>query len=89
MNGVSPGPLRDVDESLDVEVAARGLVRPEVEGLVSFLNVSSGPVAILIDRDSRETHLAARAHDTDGNLAAIGDEDFHRSKFWQVRAYLF
>jgi len=45
--------------------------------LIGFLDVARGAVAVRVDGDSREPHLAARAHDTDGNLAAVGDQDFH------------
>ena len=62
---------------LDVEVAARRLVRAEMKRLIRLAHVARGAVAVRVDRDSREPHLAARAHDTDGDLAAVGDQDFH------------
>ena len=77
MDRVGAGAARDVEDRVDVEIAAGGLVRPEVEGLMRLAHVARGAIAVGIDGDGRQPHLAARANDPDGDLAAVGDEDFH------------
>ncbi len=68
---------RDVEDRLDVEVAAGRLVRAEVKGLMRLAHVPRGAVAVGIDRHGRQPQFAARANDPNGDLAAVGDEDFH------------
>ena len=77
MDRVGAGSARDVEDRLDVEVAAGGLVWPEVERLMRLAHVARGTVAVGIDGDGRQPHLAACANDPNGDLAAVGDEDFH------------
>ena len=77
MHRIGARSARDVEDRLDVEIAAGGLVRPEVEGLMCLAHVPRGAVAVGIDGDGRQPHFAARANDPDGDLAAVGDEDFH------------
>ena len=77
MDRVGAGTARNVEQRVDIEVAAGGLVRPEVKRLIGFLHVARRAVAVGIDGDSRQPHLAARANDSDGDLAAVGDQDFH------------
>ena len=77
MNRIGTRSARDVEDRVNAEIAAGGLVRPEVEGLMCLADMARGAVAVGIDGDSRQPHLAARANDPDGDLAAVGDEDFH------------
>ena len=77
MDRVGAGASRDVEDRVNVEIAAGGLVRPEVEGLVRLADMARGAVAVGIDGDRRQPHLAACTNDPDGDLAAVGDEDFH------------
>ena len=77
MDRVGAGSACDVEDRVNVEIAAGGLVRPEVERLMCLADVARGAVAVGIHGDSRQPHLAARANDPDGDLAAVGDEDFH------------
>ena len=77
MHRVGPGSARDVENGLDVEVTSGGLVGPEVERLIGLTHVARRAVAVGVDGDGREPHFAAGANDSDGNLAAVGDEDFH------------
>ena len=67
----------DVDDRLDIEVAAGGLVRAEVEGLMRLAHVPRGTIAVGIDRHGRQPQCAARAHDPNGDVAAGGAEGFH------------
>ncbi len=77
MHRVGARPARDVEDRVDVEVAAGRLVRTEVEGLMRLAHVARGAVAVGIDGDGRQPQFAARANDPNGDLAAVGDEDFH------------
>jgi hypothetical protein len=46
------------------------------------------PIGVGIHRDRFHTQLATRSHDANGNLAAIGDENFfeHESiEIWQAQ----
>ena len=77
MDGLGPGTTRDVDDGRDVEIAARRLVAAEVKRLVRLAHVPGDTIAVRVDRDCGQPHLAAGAYDANGDLAAIGDEDFH------------
>ena len=77
MHRVGPGSARDVENGLDVEVTAGRLVGPEVERLIGLAHVARRAIAVGVDGDGRQPHFAARANDSDGDLAAVGDEDFH------------
>ncbi len=77
MDGVGPRAARDVDDGRDVEIAARCLVAAEVKGLIRLAHVAGDAIAVGVDRDCGQPHLAAGAYDANGDLAAIGDEDFH------------
>ena len=77
MYRLGAGSARDVENCLDVEVAAGRLVRAEVEGLMRLAHVPRGAVAVGIDRHGRQPQFAAGANDPNGDLAAVGDEDFH------------
>ncbi len=54
MDGVGAGSARDVEDRVNVEVAARGLVGPDVEGLIGLAHVARGAIAVGIDRDGRD-----------------------------------
>ena len=79
MHRVSSGLARRIDEGVDVQVAVDGLVGPDVDGLVGGADVARPAIAVGIDGHGGNAHLAARASDPDGNLAAVGDEDFHET----------
>ena len=75
MHAVRTGLPRDVDHSIDPQVAfARG-ARADRIRLVGVPNMRREPITLGEDRDSRQAHLAARAGDTDRNLAPVGDEN--------------
>ena len=76
---VGAGPARGVDDGVDAQVALRGRARADVDRLVGFAHVPRVAIAVGVDGDRRQAHLAARADDPDGDLAAVGDQDFHRS----------
>ena len=64
--------------AIDAQVALGRRARPEVIRLVGQADVQGVAVAVRIDGDDAQPHLAAGADDAHGNLAAIGDEDLER-----------
>jgi hypothetical protein len=77
MDGGRAGAPRHIDDAIDVQVALRGLAWAEVEGLVSLADVTRLPVAVREHGDGRDAHFTARTNDPDGDLAAVGNQDFH------------
>jgi hypothetical protein len=69
------GPLRDVDDLVDAEVA---LPRARADGvrLVRGADVQGGAIGVAVDRHGGDPHLVERARDADCDLAAVGDQDF-------------
>src|SRR5207237_243482 len=64
-----------VEDGLGVEVAlGRGLA-PQAEGLVGHPHVEGIAVQVRVDRDRRDAQLPAGAHDSYGDLAAVGDQE--------------
>ncbi len=45
-------------------------------GFVSTFDMQGMPVSVGKDRDRANTHLGAGTHDPDGNLPAVGDQNF-------------
>src|SRR5205807_5313317 len=74
VNRLRAAPLRGVDHLLRVEVAlARGR-GADPHGLVALFDVQRALVCLRVDRDGAHAHLARRASDAAGDLAAVGDE---------------
>ena len=67
--------LGDVEDLLDAQVVLRGRPLAEVVGLVGALDVQRVAVELGVDGDERDAELLQRAHDADGDLAAVGDQD--------------
>ena len=82
MHGVGAGPARRGDDLLDVQVAAGRLVRLQRDRLVGVADVGRQAITVGVDRNRRQPHLAAPAHDADRDLAAVGDEHLHRHGFF-------
>ena len=69
------GALDDVEDRVGVEVAlGRGLAAEGVR-LVGVAHVGGVAVELRVHRDGGDAELAARPHDADGDLAAVGDQD--------------
>ena len=81
MDRIGPGLLGHADDLWDREI---GLDRPQpladAVGLIGLEAVQPELVLFGEDRDGLLSHLVGRAHDADGDLAAIGDEDL--LEFW-------
>ena len=80
MNGVHVTDLGGADETVDLQVAVAARRRADANGLVGKLDVEAFFVGLRIDGDGFNAHFAAGAHDAQGDLAAVGDEDFVKHK---------
>jgi hypothetical protein len=77
MYRVGAGSTRCVEDRLDAQVTPDRLAWPDMDRLVRFAHVKRRAIAVGIDGDRRQPHLAARTDDADGDLASIGNQDFH------------
>ncbi|MNF64020.1 hypothetical protein D3C84_457410 [compost metagenome] len=75
MQRIAAGFHRQVDQLARVQVAGQRLVA-EVVGFVGALDVQRMAVGFGIHGHRADAHLGAGPHDTHGNLATVGDEDF-------------
>ena len=73
---VTLGSPRDIHDLIDAQIAFARRRGADRIGFVGQPDVQRGAVGIAIDGDGRDAHLAAGSRDPDGDLAAIGDEDF-------------
>jgi hypothetical protein len=48
-----------------------------MNGFVGFAHVTRVAIRVGEYRDARQSELTARTNDANGNLAAVGDQDFH------------
>jgi hypothetical protein len=82
MNGVDAVLDRHRDDRLDVQVrtdrfaAAR---RSDQERFVGLETVQRKPIFVAVDRDRPEAELGCRPEAADGDLRAVGDEQFAHS----------
>ncbi|MCY1361538.1 hypothetical protein D9M69_482070 [compost metagenome] len=75
MQGVAAGLDRQVHQFARVQVAGQG-VGADAVGFVGTLDVQGVPVGIGVDGHRADAHFGAGAHDSDGNLTTVGDQDF-------------
>ena len=76
VHGLGAALLDRVEDGVGVEVAlGRGLAAERVR-LVGVADVQRVAVELGVDGDGGDAELAAGAHDPDGDLAAVGDQDF-------------
>ena len=76
MHGVGAGDLAGRENGGDVEVAVFRRRRPDADALVGKAHVHRVGVGGRMHRHRRDAELLAGAQDAQGDLAAIGDEDF-------------
>ena len=62
------------DDLVDDEIAFLRRRRTDMHGVIRLAHMQRIGVGIGIDSDGANAHIARRAHDPDGNFAAIGDE---------------
>ena len=81
VNSLGARDLRRCDDRGDVQVALGRRRRSDADAFVGQANPHGACVALGVDRHRRDTHFLAGPMDPQGDLAAIGDEDFieHRS----------
>ena len=80
MHRLRSGPARNLEQSLLVEVALGGRPGADQVRLVGRGDVEGAPVGLGIDGDGGDPELAQGAEDADGNLAAIGHENFREGR---------
>jgi hypothetical protein len=76
MNRVGTALFRRLDDSLADEVALTRGRRADVDRLVGLTRMYRACVRVTEHRHGPDAQLPACAHDSYGNLAAVGDEHF-------------
>src|SRR5690606_14975918 len=80
MYGVRAAPFHDVENGVDLEITLADRWRPDLECLIGEADMQRVPVRFRIDGNGPNSHRAAGAYDTAGDLAAVGDQQlFNRS----------
>jgi hypothetical protein len=79
VDGVGASAPGGVEDRVNPQVAQRRFARADVHRLIRLEHVPRAAVAVRIHRHRRQPHFTARANDPDGDLAAVGDEDFHEA----------
>ncbi len=75
MDGVGAGRAGSVDDAVDAEVTLAGRARADGDRRIGHAHMAGRAIAVRIDRHRRNAHLAARANDPDGDLAAVSDQE--------------
>ena len=76
VDGVGAGDVGGGEDGGDVKVAVAGGRRSDADAFVGETDVHGVGVGGGVDGDGGDAELAACALNTDGDLAAVGDEDF-------------
>ena len=83
MDRVGATVMRDLDDPIQLQVRIGGGRTTYVVSLVGITDVDRVPVGVGIHSGCRNTKLTACTHDADGDLAAVGDENFVEEFFLQ------
>ena len=75
MNRLRARAARDVEDRITLQIALRRGRRSDAHGLVGELNVHGVRIGFRTDRHRANAEAARRPDDTNGDLAAIGNED--------------
>src|SRR6476619_4006598 len=75
MHGVSAAPAGGVDQAFDRQVTLQRRRRSDMHGAIGRGDVRRTDIRVRVHRDRFNAQLAACVDDTQGNLAAVGDED--------------
>ena len=77
MHRISAGGLRSRDDGGHIQITFTGWWWPDAIRLVGITDMQRRPVSIRIDCGGAQPALAARAQNTDGDLAAVGKLEFY------------
>ena len=77
MNGIGAGLFGDADDFINAQISRHG-AEPLADaiGLVGLETVQAEFVFFGVDSDRLFAHFIGRAHDANGDLATVGDQDF-------------
>jgi hypothetical protein len=79
VNGIGAGLPGHLDDPLDAEVTLARRIRTHQVRLVRHPHMKGSPIALGIDGDGRNPHVATGADDPDRDLAAVRDKNlFHQ-----------
>ena len=78
MQRVATGSLSGIQDLLDAEIAFARRRGTDGIGFVGHSDVKGGAVGFAEHSNARDVHLTAGSRDPDGDLAAVGDEDFSK-----------
>lgn len=77
VDGVDAFFFGEGDDAVDIEVSADGaFVFIELVGFVSFEAMGAEAVFVGVDGDRADAEFGGGSHDADGDLGAVGDEEF-------------
>ena len=76
MDGLRAGRLGSGDDLADIEIGLGGLRRADRHGLIGHIHMQRVAVGVGIDRHGLDAQPLGRHHDSAGDLAPIGDENF-------------
>src|ERR1051325_6242249 len=76
----------ELDDLLELQVRVFRRGAPDVVRLIRIADVDRGPVRVRVHGGSPDAELAAGTHDSDRDLAAVGDENLVEEFFFQPTA---
>jgi hypothetical protein len=76
VDGLGAGVLGYLEDLLDIQVTLRRGGGAEQKGLVGMPGVRGVALDLRVDGNGADPHLLEGSRDADGDLAAIGDQDF-------------
>ena len=80
MDRLRSGASRDLEQTLLVEVTLGGRARADQVRLVGHGDMEGAPVGLRVDGDRSDPKLAEGAKDANGDLSAIGHENFREGR---------
>jgi hypothetical protein len=85
MHTVGAAALDGVEDLVGLEVAVGRSLATQRVGLIGEADVQRVAVEVAVDGDGGDTHFLARTDDTDGDFAAISDENLCEHDIWLQR----
>ena len=70
--------LRSADDAVDFQIALGTYSRPDANGLVGELHMKAVNIGLRVNGNRLDTQFLTGADNTEGNFAAIGDQDFFK-----------